>query len=141
MEAAYSYETLVSYHMNTVSQPRKPRFEDGGSTDLRNVGILPQHLTQYHNPEDLDLKMEAVKTYETLVSYHMNTVSQPRKSRFVNGGSMDLRNVGILQQYLTQCHNPEDLDLKMEAAWTRETLVTYHNTIRRLNPEDLDLKL
>jgi len=31
--------------------------------------------------------------------------------------------------------------LKMETAWTSETSVSYHNTTRRHKPEDLDLNL
>jgi hypothetical protein len=30
--------------------------------------------------------------------------------------------------------------VKMDAAWTSETLEPYHITIQRHNPEDLDLK-
>jgi len=31
--------------------------------------------------------------------------------------------------------------LKMEEAWSTETVVSYHNITWRHNPEDLDLKL
>jgi len=33
----------------------------------------------------------------------------------------------------------ERIALKMEAAWSSETLVSFHSTTRRHNPEDLDL--
>jgi len=41
MEASSSSETLVSHH--NIAQRHNP--EDGGSMDLWNVGILPQHYT------------------------------------------------------------------------------------------------
>jgi len=50
MELVWTSETLVSCHNNTqLYNPEnlglKNHPEDGGSMDLRNVGILPQYYT------------------------------------------------------------------------------------------------
>jgi hypothetical protein len=102
-------------HHYTASHP-----EDGSSRILRNIGILPNHSVasrlrrrrQYGPPKrwyptatlhDVNLKMEAVGSSETLVSY---------------------RNI-------IWRHN-----LKMEAVGSSETLVSYRNTTWRHNAED-----
>jgi hypothetical protein len=62
--------------------------------------VSDHNTTRRYNQEDLNLKMEAAWTSETLASYYN----------------------------ITRCYSPEDLDLKMEATWTSETLVSYPTT-------------
>jgi hypothetical protein len=88
--------------------------EDGGSMDIWNVGILPQHCTASQHRRILHFNPE-------------------------DGGSMDIWNVGILPQHYTvsQHRRPWHFTLKMEAAWISETLVS-HNTTRHHNKEELE---
>jgi hypothetical protein len=54
-----------------------------------------------------------------------------------DGGSMVLRNVGILPHHYTA----SNFSLKMEATWSSETLVSYHKSARHHNSEELDFNL
>jgi hypothetical protein len=42
---------------------------DGGSMDLRNVGILPQHYTRRYNPEDHDLKFHRHEYFKSSIKF------------------------------------------------------------------------
>jgi hypothetical protein len=56
-------------------------------------------------------------------------------------GYQRFRGLGCLQLQGGVAHAVSILTLKMEAAWTYGTFESYHTTVSRHHPEDLDLKL
>jgi hypothetical protein len=107
MEAAWSSETLVSYHITLWRHIWRWRQQD-----------TPKHwypTTLLHSVSTWRCKQHILRNIGILP--HHYTASQPE-----DGGSKVLRNVGILPHHYMASH------LKMEAAWSSETLVSYHIT-------------
>jgi hypothetical protein len=93
--------------------------EDGGSVDLRNVGILPQHYTS-SQPEDGG----SVDHPNVGILPQHYTSSQPE-----DGGSVDHRNVGILPQHYTKSQ-PGRPRLETSSPWKPQNWHTIMSSLR-----------
>jgi hypothetical protein len=90
------FSVVVGYRR--FGRPVRP--VDGGSVEIRNVDILPQHYAVSQLSEDGYSKV--LRNVGILPQHY--TSSQHRE----DGGSMDLRNIGILPQHYMSSQHRED---------------------------------